>query len=106
MKFDQSTITDADLKKISDLNNKHVEEVIQTYINLCKPKKVTVITDSQEDIDYVRQLALKNGEETKLATAGHTIHFDGINDVARDKVNTRILVTPDMKMSSVIAAAF
>ena len=67
-------------------------EYLNEAIELCKPSKVTVITDSDEDIAYVRELSLKNGEEAKLAMEGHTIHFDGIYDQGRDKKNTKYLV--------------
>ena len=72
-------------KKLEALGNKHVVEIVDEYIKLCKPKKVTVIGDSEEDLEYVRQLSLKNGEEKSLAMKGHTIHFDGIKDQGRDK---------------------
>jgi phosphoenolpyruvate carboxykinase (GTP) len=61
-----------------------------------------VITDKQEDIDYIRELSLKNEEEHKLATLGHTVHWDGYRDQARDKTNTKVLVIPEMKMSKSI----
>ena len=38
-------------------------DYVYEAIDLCKPDKVTVITDSEEDINYVRNLAIKNGEE-------------------------------------------
>ncbi len=103
MNFGPAIITDADVKKIKDLNNTHVEDVIEQYIKLCKPSKVTVVADTKEDMEYVRNLSLKNGEEKALAMQGHTIHFDGYYDLARDVKNTRVLVTPDMPtMSKVI----
>ena len=90
------------LAKVKALNNKHVEEEIEKFLKLCKPAKVTVITDDQRDIDYVRQLALDNKEELPLRMKGHTIHYDGYNDQGRDKENTKVLVTPEMKMSKEI----
>lgn len=80
-------------RKIEELKNPKVMECLNEAIELCKPAKVTVITDSEEDIAYIRELSLKNGEEAKLAMEGHTIHFDGIYDLARDKKNTKYLVT-------------
>lgn len=85
------------LDKLTALNNEHVLNIIDKYVELCKPKKVTVITDSKEDIGYVRQNAIELGEEAKMATEGHTIHYDGFftmsnHDQARDKVNTRVLI--------------
>ncbi|MBE3127912.1 MAG: phosphoenolpyruvate carboxykinase (GTP), partial [Candidatus Atribacteria bacterium] len=83
------------LGKLEELNNQYVVNVIQEAIQLCKPLKVTIITDSKEDIAYVRELALNNGEEKKLKRAGHTIHFDGYYDQGRDKANTKYLLSKD-----------
>ncbi len=103
MKFTHSAISDSDAKKITDLGNSHVEKIVEEYINICRPDRVIVISDSPDDIAIVRELAIKNGEEKKLSMEGHTIHFDGVFDLARDTTNTRVLVTPEMKkMSKVI----
>lgn len=79
-------------KKLEKLNNNRVVEIVEMAVDLCKPEKVTVITDSPEDIAYVRELALKKGEEKKLAMEGHTYHFDGYYDQARDKEHTKYLL--------------
>ncbi len=83
------------LQKLKELNNQHITKVVQEAIQLCKPAKVTIITDSKEDIAYVRELALNNGEEKKLKMVGHTIHFDGYYDQGRDKANTKYLLSKD-----------
>jgi len=77
-------------------------EIVEKYINHCKPEKVTIITDSEEDINYVKQLAIKNKEESLLKTQGHTIHYDGYYDQARDKENTKVLVPKGVKLSKYI----
>lgn len=82
-------------KLLEELNNEHVIKIVEMAIRVCKPDKVTVITDSEEDLRYVRDLALKNGEEHELATKGHTVHFDGYYDQARDKENTKYLLEKD-----------
>jgi phosphoenolpyruvate carboxykinase (GTP) len=87
------------LGKLKDLNNNHVEEQVKRFLELCKPAKATVITDSEEDIAYVRKLAIDLGEEIPLEMEGHTVHYDSYQDQARDKENTRVLKTPDMVMS-------
>jgi GTP-dependent phosphoenolpyruvate carboxykinase len=46
-----------DLQKLEELNNQHVIKLVEEAIQLCKPAKVVVITDSKEDIAYVRELA-------------------------------------------------
>ncbi len=81
------------LKKLEVLNNPKVMEYVDEAIKLCKPAKVTVITDSQEDIAYIKELAIKNGEEKKLEMKGHTLHFDGPKDQARDKAHTKYLLS-------------
>jgi phosphoenolpyruvate carboxykinase (GTP) len=92
-------------RKLEALENPSVLEITERYLELLKPEKATVITDDPQDILYVRQMALRVGEERKLAMEGHTIHYDGYYDQARDKKNTRVLVTPGMKMSKVINTA-
>ena len=81
------------LKKLEKLNNKYVQKKVEEAIKLCKPAKLTIISDSSEDIDYVRKLALDTGEEKKLKMEGHTIHFDGYYDQARDKEHTKYLLS-------------
>jgi len=88
-----SVLDQANLKKLEALDNKKVMANLEMAIELCKPEKVTVITDSPEDIAYLRNLAVVNGEEKKLKMEGHTIHFDGMQDQARDKANTKYMLT-------------
>ena len=102
MDIDKTILNEKNLAKLEALNNPKVMQVVEKYIKHCKPAKVTVITDSDEDIKYVRELSLENGEERQLATEGHTIHYDGINDQARDKGNTVVLVPEGLKLSKVI----
>jgi phosphoenolpyruvate carboxykinase (GTP) len=100
--IDERLLSGEDLAKLQALNNPPMMQIVEKYLKLLKPAKLTVVTDAPEQIRYVRELALKNREEEALAMAGHTIHFDGYNDQGRDRNNTRILVTPGMKMSDVI----
>ena len=78
------------LEKLEKLNNKYVQKKVEEAIKLCKPAKVTILSDLKEDINYVRKLSLDTGEENKLKMEGHTIHFDGYYDQARDKEHTNI----------------
>ena len=99
MNIDKTILDENNLKKLEELKNDKVIEIVETFVKHCKPAKVTVITDSQEDVDYVRELAIKNNEEKKLNIEGHTIHYDNYNDQARDKANTRILLPKGKKIS-------
>ncbi|MFW9876166.1 MAG: phosphoenolpyruvate carboxykinase domain-containing protein, partial [Candidatus Thorarchaeota archaeon] len=90
-------IDKGNLDKLKALNNHKVIRIVNEFVDLCKPSKVTVITDSIKDIEYCRQRAIEIGEEAKLDINGHTIHFDGFysmsnHDQARDKTNTKVLI--------------
>ncbi|GAI09441.1 unnamed protein product, partial [marine sediment metagenome] len=64
----------------------------------CNPLSVFVRTDSLEDTRYIRDKAKELEEETRLLIDGHTVHFDGYFDQARDKENTKFLVTKDLSL--------
>ena len=81
-------------QKLIGIDNPELHQFIAKYVELCNPDKVFVCTDSLEDIQYVRQEAVRAGEEMELAIAGHTVHFDGYYDQARDKKNTKSLLPP------------
>ena len=83
---------------LKEINNKKVEKIIEEFVSLCKPEKVIILSDSKEDVAYIRNKSIENGEETKLAIEGHTIHFDGPKDQARDKANTKILLSKGVEL--------
>ncbi|MFW9894283.1 MAG: phosphoenolpyruvate carboxykinase (GTP) [Candidatus Thorarchaeota archaeon] len=90
-------IDSPNLRKLEELNNRHVLKIVNDFVSLCKPEKATVITDSKEDIEYCRLKAIIVGEEARLGTEGHTIHYDGFytmsnHDQARDIANTKVLI--------------
>ncbi|MHA1438176.1 MAG: phosphoenolpyruvate carboxykinase (GTP) [Promethearchaeota archaeon] len=92
-KFVNTDVIDQeDLEKLYYLNNEKVLKIIDEFITLCKPDKISVITDSQEDINYVRDKAIELREESHLLIEGHTIHYDSFYDQARDKKNTCVLI--------------
>lgn len=79
-------------QKILKINNSQINDFIAKFIDICNPAKIYVCTDSEKDIKYTRETCIKNHEEAKLATKGHTIHYDGFYDQARDKGTTKFLV--------------
>ena len=89
---DKDLISQDDVEKLFNLKNEHVLKIIKQFVDLCKPSKVTVISDSKEDIEYVRQKTIAINEEIKLQINGHTVHYDSFYDQARDKENTKVLV--------------
>ncbi|MFW6158202.1 MAG: phosphoenolpyruvate carboxykinase (GTP) [Planctomycetota bacterium] len=92
--FLKENLDETDLRKLTDLPNPKLHRFVAEAIELGKPKQVFVVTDDPGDIARVRQLAIDLGEERPLEMEGHTVHFDGPHDQARDKENTKYLVPP------------
>lgn len=93
-----NTINKKSLQKLTGLKNRYVTGIVQKYINICQPSKVTVLTDDPRDLAYVRKLSLANSEEKELAIPGHTYHFDGFFDQGRDKEQTKVLLPPNQSI--------
>ncbi|MFC1667686.1 phosphoenolpyruvate carboxykinase (GTP) [Candidatus Omnitrophota bacterium] len=87
-------------RKLEELDNSRICAFIEKYVELCNPDSVFVRTDSREDAECIRKKTLENGEEKPLAIQGHSIHFDGYFDQARDKANTKYLLRPDEVLGS------
>ncbi len=85
-------------EKLVKIDNPELHEFIARYLDLCKPSKVYVCDDSLKDEEYIKRKAIEYGEEHPLRTPGHTVHFDGYFDQARDRKNTKILVPPGVKI--------
>jgi phosphoenolpyruvate carboxykinase (GTP) len=99
IKIIKDKCSEENFKKLQDIDNSALMDFIGEYLELCNPDKVFVRTDSKEDADYIRNKTLELKEELPLATEGHTIHFDGYNDQARDKKNTKFLLDEKTKLS-------
>jgi len=87
-------LTNENYNRLIALDNPKMHEFVADAIELTGPASVFVCTDSEEDRAYIRELAIKNGEEILLNTPGHTCHFDGYRDQARDKARTKYLLPP------------
>jgi phosphoenolpyruvate carboxykinase (GTP) len=66
----------ANLDKLKRIQNSDVLKKIANTVVLCDPDSVFINTGSEADRQFIRELALKNGEESPLPMEGHTIHFD------------------------------
>ncbi len=84
--------TPGSYERLMALNNPKMHDFVAEYIALCNPDSVYVGDDSEESTNYIREMAIRTGEEQKLAIQGHTIHFDGPDDQARDKAQTKYLL--------------
>lgn len=83
---------DQNYQKLISIDNPSLHQFIAKYVELCNPDEVFVCTDSAEDISYIREEAIRSKAEEKLAIDGHTVHFDGYYDQARDEKNTKFLI--------------
>ena len=101
-KISDQIIDEKNRQKLLLLNNDKVNSVVEEFIDRFKPAKVTVITDAKEDIEYVRRGAVEKGEEKPLKMEGHTVHYDGYSDQARDKARTCVLLEPGEKITKAI----
>ncbi|MGC9453869.1 MAG: phosphoenolpyruvate carboxykinase (GTP) [Phycisphaerae bacterium] len=91
-----------DFEKLSAINNDKLHAYVTDAVRLCKPESLKVCSDDEEDIAWIRKQAVEIGEEISLNTEGHTVHFDGYYDQARDKAATKYLVTPDMDLGGTL----
>ncbi|MBA7485944.1 Phosphoenolpyruvate carboxykinase [GTP] [subsurface metagenome] len=87
-------LTAENYDRLVALANPKLHEFIADAIELTSPASVFICTGSAEDVAYIRELAIKAGEETPLDIPGHTVHFDGYHDQARDKAQTKYLLPP------------
>jgi phosphoenolpyruvate carboxykinase (GTP) len=64
------------LAKLGKIKNPDILTKIANAIAICEPDSVFIDTGSEADRQFVRELSLKKGEESKLPMDGHTIHYD------------------------------
>ena len=85
-------LSESDFNKLMALNNTKLNCFVADAIELCEPETVLVFDDSPEGMALTRQKVVESGEELSLATDGHTVHFDGMQDQGRDRTVTKYLV--------------
>ena len=88
------------LSRIQQIRNPEVLLKIANAIAMCRPDSVFVNTGSQTDKQFIRDLALKRGEEKTLPMAGHTIHYDLKQEQGRIIDRTFYIANPGDLVSS------
>ena len=91
-------LTKSDYEKLAAISHPIVHEFIAKANDLCNPEYIFICSDSAQDLEHVRNQALATGEETHLKIKGHTVHFDGYCDQARDKERTKFLVPKEVDL--------
>ncbi len=87
-------------QRITRLNNPHVLKIVANAIAMCRPDKVYINTGSEEDKQFLRDMALEKGEEAPLPMPGHTIHFDLKEEQGRIIDRTYYIANEDEPVSS------
>ncbi len=99
----QSKLSPQDFKKLSAIDNPNVHEFIAKASDLCHPQQIFICSDTAEDLEHVRKMAISVGEETaNLKLEGHTVHFDGEQDQGRDRQATKYLVAKGSSLSKAL----
>jgi phosphoenolpyruvate carboxykinase (GTP) len=102
LKILQSKLDRENYEKLMAIDNANLHAFVADAVGLCRPESVWVSTDSPEDWQYNRRMAVELGEEKSLKLEGHTVHFDGITDQGRDREVTRYLVPADETLSEAL----
>ena len=95
---------EASLACLEALQDERVHTFVADAVRLCRPDSVKVCSDSAEDRAYIRRRAIETGEETPLTIDGHTVHFDGFHDQARDKAATKYLLPEGVTLGPKLGA--
>jgi phosphoenolpyruvate carboxykinase (GTP) len=99
-----SKLEKTEFEKLMKIDNPEVHGFIAKFIEICNPSRVFIASDSQEDIQYIRDCAIRDKAEVKLANPNHTVHFDGFFDQARDKPRTKFLLPKEVDLGQEINA--
>ncbi len=100
----EQKIDPKNLEKLVALQNERLNAFVAEAIELTNPDSVYVVTDSKEDLSTIREMAKNGGGEHALTTPGHTYHFDGPKDQARDKANTKYLLPKGMDLGESLSS--
>lgn len=76
MRLFENRLDEKNLSRLQEIKNPEVAVKIANSIAMCEPETIFINTGSESDRAYIREMALKNGEEANLPMDGHTIHFD------------------------------
>ena len=100
LEFLKGHLEEDQFQKLAALEKPGINRFVAEAMELCEPTSVFVATDEESDIRYVREQAVAGGEERELDGPGHTVHFDGFFDQARDKKNTKYLMPQDVHLGT------
>lgn len=86
--------------RISRIEHDDVLLRIANAIVLCDPDEIYINSGTDADREFIRELAIKTGEEKPLPMPGHTIHFDLPEEQGRIVDRTYYIINPGETISS------
>ena len=96
----RESMDDVNFEKIQRIKNEKARLKIANVIMMGQPDDVFVNTGTPEDKQFIVDLSLKKGEESKLAIKNHTIHYDLADEQARIIDRTYYIANDDERVSS------
>jgi len=88
------------LSRMRQIANPAININIANAIAMCEPDTVFINTGTENDRQFIRDMALSKGEETTLPIPGHTIHYDLKDEQGRIIDRTYYIANPDEQISS------
>jgi len=100
MELFREAMDETHFQRIEKIKNPDVLLKIANAIAMCEPSAVFVNTGSKADRQFIRELALKNGEESALPMENHTIHYDLKDEQGRIIDRTYYIANEGEKIST------
>ncbi|MGD9242181.1 MAG: phosphoenolpyruvate carboxykinase (GTP) [Desulfobacterales bacterium] len=88
------------LSRLQRIKHPEVKLKIANALAMCRPEYVFVNTGTESDRQFIRDLALERGEESKLPMSGHTIHYDLREEQGRIIDRTYYFTNPEDLVST------
>ena len=96
----ESILDETHFSRIKEIRHPEVVVKIANAVAMCEPEAVFVNTGSESDRQLIREMALKNGEESPLPMDDHTIHYDLKEEQGRIVDRTFYIANEDEDVSS------
>jgi len=100
MTFLQGKLDQEHFVRLQQIKNPEAILKIANAAAMCQPDTVYINTGSEEDRRFIREWALKSGEESVLPMQGHTLHFDLKEEQGRIIDRTFYIANKDEATSS------
>jgi phosphoenolpyruvate carboxykinase (GTP) len=100
LNFLEETLEAEHFSRIQKITHPDVLLKIANAIAMCKPDSTYINTGSEDDRQFIRDLALTKGEESQLPMPRHTIHYDLKDEQGRIIDRTYYIANADEEIST------